>query len=339
VSPVFNQLAEDSPGRHNERKVWQMKDPFASITSGIGLVLALAAPTASAASEDSTERKQMIFAFDNPQDREPWSAVNDNVMGGVSDGRVRITDRGTLEFFGSISLENNGGFASIRSRRDDMDLSSFDGLLIRVRGDGKRYDLNLRTNVRIMAGSYRAKFDTNKNVWQEIYVPFSEFVPTSFGRVRNDLPALDPSKIRSFGFLISDKQAGPFSLEVEWIKAAVAPSELGSDLSTELRAERQTAIRHWIEASISRGAPLYNAGEPRLCAELYVLTVKSLLCLAPGELTPQALERLTATLQEVEETADADKQAWVLRRALDFTLESLVERPVEPLRAAAQNAD
>ena len=281
----------------------------------------------------------MIFAFDDPQDGEPWVAVNDNVMGGVSDGRVRMTDHGTLEFFGSISLENNGGFASIRSRRDDVDLSSFDGLLIRVRGDGKRYDLNLRTNIRIMAGSYRAKFDTNTNVWQEIYVPFNEFVPTSFGRVRKDLPALDPSKIRSFGFLISDKQVGPFSLEVEWIKAVVSPGERSSDISTELRAERQSAIRHWIEASISRGAPLYNAGEPRLCAELYVLTVKSLLCLAPGELTPQSVERLTAALQEAEETADAGERAWVLRRALDLTLESLAERAVEPRHAAAQNAD
>jgi len=108
-----------------------------------------------------------------------------------------------------------------------------------------------------------------------------------------------------------------------------------SDLGAELRAERQSAIRHWIEASISRGAPLYNAGEPRLCAEIYVLTVKSLLCLAPGELTPQSVERLTAALQEAEETADASKRAWVLRRALDFTLESLAERAEQPLRVDA----
>jgi len=143
-------------------------------------------------------------------------------------------------------------------------------------------------------GSYRSFED----VWQEIYVPFDEFVPTSFGRVRKDLPALDPSKIRSFGFLISDKQVGPFSLEVEWIKAIVSPGERSSDLGTEFQADRHSAIRHWIEASISRGAPLYNAGERRLCADLYTLTVKSLLSLAPDELTPQVVERLTAALQE-----------------------------------------
>lgn len=307
--------------------------------SGIVLILALAAPIALAASEDSREREQMIFNFDNPQDVDPWAAVNDNVMGGISDGRVRVTDRSTLEFFGSISLEKNGGFASIRSRRADMDLSNFDGLLVRVRGDGKRYDFNLRTNVRIMAGSYRVKFETNADAWQEIYLPFADFEPTSFGRVRNDLPALDPSKIRSFGFLISDKQVGPFSLEVEWIKAVVSPGERSSDRSTELRAERQTAIRHWIEASISRGAPLYNAGEPRLCAELYVLTVKSLLCLAPGELSPQAVERLATAVREAEETEDASERAWILRRAMDFTLRSPAQRTIEPLRAGAQRND
>ena len=34
-------------------------------------------------------------------------------MGGVSDGRFRMTERQTLEFYGTLSLENNGGFASV----------------------------------------------------------------------------------------------------------------------------------------------------------------------------------------------------------------------------------
>jgi NADH dehydrogenase [ubiquinone] 1 alpha subcomplex assembly factor 1 len=312
-----------------------MKGSFASITSGIVLVLALAAPTASAAPEDSREREQMIFNFDNPQDVDPWAAVNDNVMGGVSDGRVRMTDSGTVEFFGSISLENNGGFASIRSRRVDMDLSSFDGLLVRVRGDGKRYDFNLRTNVRIMAGSYRAKFETNAEAWQEVYLPFADFEPTSFGRVRNDLPALDSSKIRSFGLLISDKQEGPFAIEVDWIKAIVSPEQLDSQSSATLQPSDESAVRNWIVAAISRGAPLYNAGKPQACAEVYMRTMTNLLRLAPGALSPQAVERIAAAMQEAEETDDASKRAWILRRALDFTLQSSAEPVMGPLRARA----
>ena len=38
---------------------------------------------------------------------------------------------------------------------------------------------------------------------------------------------LDPSKVNSVGFLLADKQAGPFKLEVDWIKVIKAeqPSE------------------------------------------------------------------------------------------------------------------
>jgi monofunctional biosynthetic peptidoglycan transglycosylase len=161
-----------------------------------------------------------IFTFDNEADSRRWPATNDGVMGGLSLGQSEITPEGTLRFFGNVSLENNGGFSSIRSLEEERDLSAYDGILIRVRGDGNRYALNLRTDVRIRAGSYRVKFDTEADKWLEVFLPFADFRATSFGVELTDAPPLDPRKIRSFGFLISDKQAGPFNLEVDWIKAA-----------------------------------------------------------------------------------------------------------------------
>jgi monofunctional biosynthetic peptidoglycan transglycosylase len=160
-----------------------------------------------------------VFTFDNESDRQVWPATNDGVMGGLSQGRSEITPDGMLRFSGAVSLENNGGFSSIRSVPVERDLSAYDGILLRVRGDGKRYALTIRTDVQIRAGSYRVKFDTKAGQWVEIYVPFTEFSPTSFGVELPDAPPLDPAKIRSFGFLISDKQAGPFMLDVDWIKA------------------------------------------------------------------------------------------------------------------------
>lgn len=161
-----------------------------------------------------------IFTFDNDADSRRWAATNDGVMGGLSEGRSEITRDGVLRFSGNVSLENNGGFSSIRSIEEKRDLSAYDGILIRVRGDGKRYALNLRTDVRIRSGSYRVKFDTKADEWLELFLSFADFRATSFGVELEGAPALDPRKIRSFGFLISDKQAGPFNLEVEWIKAA-----------------------------------------------------------------------------------------------------------------------
>lgn len=62
---------------------------------------------------------ERLFGFDSPDAAQQWQAVNDGVMGGISDGRFRITADQTMEFFGTLSLENNGGFASVRSRPAD----------------------------------------------------------------------------------------------------------------------------------------------------------------------------------------------------------------------------
>jgi monofunctional biosynthetic peptidoglycan transglycosylase len=165
---------------------------------------------------------RVVFDFDDRDTNREWTSVNDDVMGGLSKGASRITEKGTLEFTGTVSLDNNGGFASIRSLPEWLDLSQYDGLLVRVRGDGKRYACNIRTDFEIMAGSYQQRFETKKNEWQEIVLPFRDFVATSFGEVLRDAPRLNTSKIRSFGLTISDKQAGPFKLEVDSIKATLS---------------------------------------------------------------------------------------------------------------------
>jgi len=174
-------------------------------------------------SGEPARRMTTIFTFENESDTAVWPATNDGVMGGLSQGRSEVTRDGLLRFSGNVSLENNGGFSSIRSVPAERDLSAYDGLLVRVRGDGKRYALTLQTDVRIRAGSYRIKFDTKADEWLEVFIPFADFRATSFGVELPNAPPLDPRKIRSFGFLISDKQAGPFALDVDWIKAASRP--------------------------------------------------------------------------------------------------------------------
>ena len=102
----------------------------------------------------------VLFDFSSQAAAAKWQAVNDGVMGGVSDGRFRITGRQTLEFFGTLSLENNGGFASVRSRPGELGLEEGDTLAVRVRGDGREYQVNLYTAERRTAFSYRAPLRT-----------------------------------------------------------------------------------------------------------------------------------------------------------------------------------
>ncbi len=153
----------------------------------------------------------------NAAEAERWRRVNDNVMGGVSQGQMMLTDRGTGVFQGNLSLENNGGFSSVRRRSDDYDFSGAAGIAAQVKGDGRRYQLRLKT-----AGtgdlSYRAEFETQPGEWQTVQAPFSSFAPIFRGRVLTDAPPLNLSEIEEVGFLIADGKAGEFRLEADWIR-------------------------------------------------------------------------------------------------------------------------
>jgi monofunctional biosynthetic peptidoglycan transglycosylase len=121
-------------------------------------------------------------------------------------------------------LENNGGFASVRSRPRKLGLEAGDTIIARVRGDGREYTFNLYVPRPLTAFSYRASFKTTAGEWIEVRIPLETFVATSFGRIVRNAAPLNPSEITSVGFLLSDKKAGPFKLEVEWIKASKAES-------------------------------------------------------------------------------------------------------------------
>jgi monofunctional biosynthetic peptidoglycan transglycosylase len=148
-----------------------------------------------------------------------WNVVNDGVMGGLSRSSIMRTSDGTGIFTGHVSLDNNGGFASVRTFVDGEKLAGMYGVTMRVRGDGRRYQLRFRTDNRFDGVAYRAEFTTSGDGWQLMTLPFEAFEPTFRGRVFKDMPALDPSAIRQMSFLIADKKEGPFALEVDWMQA------------------------------------------------------------------------------------------------------------------------
>ena len=158
-----------------------------------------------------------LFDFAHPAAASDWRAVNDGVMGGGSDGRFRVTDRHTLEFFGTLSLANNGGFASVRSRPRAMGLEKGDVLVLRVRGDGRVYSVNLYLPRPLTAFSFRAALPT-KDEWAVVRLPLDGFAATHFGRPVTNAEPLDPPEVHALGFLLGDKRAGPFALEVEWVR-------------------------------------------------------------------------------------------------------------------------
>ena len=137
-------------------------------------------------------------------------------MGGRSDGRFRINQQ-QMQFYGTLSLENNGGFASVRSRGTNLGLKKGDSIVARVRGDGRQYSMNLYVPRGFGRYSFRQSFKTNKGQWSEVTLPIDTFVATYRGRVFSK-EKLNPAQVNGLGILLGDKQAGPFMLEIEWVK-------------------------------------------------------------------------------------------------------------------------
>ena len=150
-----------------------------------------------------------------------WQAVDDRIMGGCSQSHPEYIDGIGLRFTGNVSLENNGGFASIRSVPGRYDLTQYSGLKLRLRGDGKSYKLSLRTDLFFDGISYLSTFATEKDTWQEVCLPFAAFTPTHHGIELSTVAPLDTGNITSFGLFISGRQAGPFQLDIAWIGGIV----------------------------------------------------------------------------------------------------------------------
>ncbi len=159
-----------------------------------------------------------LFDFTEADPAKQWQTVNDGVMGGISEGKFKITDAKTMEFFGTLSLANNGGFASVRTKGKKLSLEKGDTLVAKIRGDGRQFMLNLYPNRQRMAYSYRATVQTKKDEWIEVKVPLEKFEATSFGRIVKNAGLVKPEEINSLGFMLGDKKAGPFKMEIEWIK-------------------------------------------------------------------------------------------------------------------------
>lgn len=162
--------------------------------------------------------EKTVASFEADDSLKSWTSVNDGVMGGVSKGGFKRSELGTLLFGGELSLANNGGFASIRMNQRELGLAGMSAIVVKARGDGRTYWVELRFAGQMGATSYRANLPTTAGEWKETRVPFEDFKLQAFGR---DLPfkAINPASIASVGFTLADKKAGPFALEVEYVKA------------------------------------------------------------------------------------------------------------------------
>ncbi|NJO78930.1 MAG: NAD(P)H-binding protein [Cyanobacteria bacterium RM1_2_2] len=174
---------------------------------------------------------QPIFNFAQPPAdlEEIWGALDDVVMGGVSESGIQLKD-GVAEFSGIVSTANSGGFASIRTRNFEppLDLAEFDGIALRVKGDGNRYKFMLRTETRWDGIAYCYSFDTVANQWITVPIPFSALIPVFRAKTVSDR-AFDPAQVTALQVMLSKFEydgalnprfaAGAFQLQLSSIRA------------------------------------------------------------------------------------------------------------------------
>ncbi len=60
-------------------------------------------------------------------------------MGGQSISKFHINEADQGVFKGTVSLENNGGFSSVRFRFNQKNIEGYKKVKLRLKGDGKRY--------------------------------------------------------------------------------------------------------------------------------------------------------------------------------------------------------
>ncbi|MEB3337391.1 MAG: CIA30 family protein [Leptolyngbyaceae bacterium] len=179
-----------------------------------------------------TRNGKLIFDFRNPtQDvKESWGALDDVVMGGVSESNIRLVDGAAL-FSGKVSTANSGGFASVRTRNFDppLDLTGYDGIELRVKGDGQRYKFMIRSATQWDSVAYCYSFDTLANTWITVRVPFAELLPVFRAKTVPNSPPLNTQQVHAFQLMLSKFEydgalnpkfaPGFFQLQVESIQA------------------------------------------------------------------------------------------------------------------------
>lgn len=182
---------------------------------------------------------KVLFAANGGGAVQGWGSLDDVVMGGISESGFVIRqgageDGGPAGVFaGRVTSQNNGGFASVRTRNLEppLDLGAFEGLQLRVKGDGMRYKLIIRCDAGWDSVGYTQGFNTQPG-WQTVQLRFSDFKPVFRARTQLGMPPIDAANICSLQLMLSKFEAdgalnptfkeGPFELPVQQISAYMA---------------------------------------------------------------------------------------------------------------------
>jgi len=164
-------------------------------------------------------KSQLIFDFNHNANITDWKIVDDVVMGGRSNGQFKIDSDGNGIFSGDVSVENNGGFSSVRYQFEKINTTKESKVIIRLKGDGKEYQFRIKNN-RNTYYSYITNFKTSGD-WENIIINLKDLYPSFRGQTMN-IPNFTGNSLEEIVFLIGNKKNESFTLvldriDIEWL--------------------------------------------------------------------------------------------------------------------------
>lgn len=160
------------------------------------------------------DKSTILYDSKDQNNKRKWFVVDDGVMGGLSQGAIKLNDAENLDYSGTVRTENNGGFSSIRCSFNTVDASKFNFIVLKVKGDGKNYQFRIKDD-KFNRYSYITIFKTSVE-WETIKIKLTDFYP-SFRGNRLNRPNYNGKQMEEIAILIGNKTKESFLIEIEKI--------------------------------------------------------------------------------------------------------------------------
>ncbi|MDP5037456.1 MAG: CIA30 family protein [Alishewanella sp.] len=176
---------------------------------------AFAQTTLNNQSASAAMSEPVTLQFYNQQHFNQAMLIHDTVMGGRSKGNARLmSENNGVLFVGDLSLENNGGFASIEfNLAQALPKQRFQQVVLATVADGRTYQLRLKTPYIPRGVAYVAEFKTTADV-QRYAFNLADFQGRYRGRALTNMPELHFKDVQQVSLMLADKNPGPFRIEL-----------------------------------------------------------------------------------------------------------------------------
>ena len=200
LGPVF--------GRTSDGQMGYLDNMTSERVDSLGVAnIAAAAAKYITSTPTSTQRTvTQVLPMKTEEDLATWQRLDDVIMGGSSSSGLECSPDGSGAVWKGVLVVQGGGFCGARTVPAPLDLSSYDGVSLRIKSDqGQTLKLNIKTDTfSEPEDTYQATIETlPQGDWSTVYLPWHEFVPVKRARSLPGGPPLDPSKIRQFGLVYS----------------------------------------------------------------------------------------------------------------------------------------